>query len=91
MGRANATYFWIDPKEQVIGIIPMSTRVGILRTELPNSVYQASWIGNRPRCRSAKSECQTSAEFQKELRSSYYAIRMVKTARLHYDAENAQS
>ena len=38
---ANGTYFWIDPKEQVIGIIMMATRVARLRTELPNSVYQA--------------------------------------------------
>ena len=28
-------------KEQVIGIVLMSTRVAILRTEFPNAVYQA--------------------------------------------------
>ena len=38
---ANGTYFWIDPKEQLIGMILMSARVGILRTEIPNAVYQA--------------------------------------------------
>ncbi len=36
-----ARTFWIDPKEQVIGIIMMATRVARLRTELPNAVYQA--------------------------------------------------
>ena len=38
---ANGTYFWIDPKEQLIGIVLMATRVGRLRTEFPNTVYQA--------------------------------------------------
>jgi CubicO group peptidase (beta-lactamase class C family) len=38
---ANGTYFWVDPKEQLIGIVLMATRVGILRTEFPNTVYQA--------------------------------------------------
>jgi len=38
---ANGTYFWIDPKEQLIGIVMMATRVGRLRTEFPNAVYQA--------------------------------------------------
>jgi hypothetical protein len=34
-------YFWVDPKEQLIGIVLMATRVGIVRTEFPNAVYQA--------------------------------------------------
>jgi CubicO group peptidase (beta-lactamase class C family) len=38
---ANGTYFWIDPKEQLIGMVMMATRVGRLRTEIPNAVYQA--------------------------------------------------
>jgi CubicO group peptidase (beta-lactamase class C family) len=37
----SGTYFWIDPKEQLIGIVMMATRVGRLRTEFPNTVYQA--------------------------------------------------
>ena len=35
---ANGTYFWIDPKEQLICIILMMTQVGRLRTEFPNEV-----------------------------------------------------
>ena len=38
---ANGTYFWIDPKEQIIGIVMMATRVARVRTEFPNTVYQA--------------------------------------------------
>lgn len=38
---ANGTYFGIDPKEQLIGMVMMATRVGRLRTEFPNAVYQA--------------------------------------------------
>jgi CubicO group peptidase (beta-lactamase class C family) len=40
-GGAYGTYFWVDPKEQLIGIVLMATRVGIVRTEFPNVVYQA--------------------------------------------------
>ena len=36
---AQGTYSWIDPKEQTIGIIMMSTRVQRLRAEFPNVVY----------------------------------------------------
>ena len=38
---AIGTYFWIDPKEELIGIVMMATRVGRLRSEFPNTVYQA--------------------------------------------------
>ena len=41
MGRCQGTYFWVDPKEQLIGIILMPTRVLRLRTEFPNAVYAA--------------------------------------------------
>jgi CubicO group peptidase (beta-lactamase class C family) len=38
---AFGTYFWIDPKEELIGMVMMSTRVARLRTEFPNAVYQS--------------------------------------------------
>ena len=41
LGGGRGTYFWIDPAEQVIGIILMQTRVLRLRTEFPNVVYTA--------------------------------------------------
>ena len=37
---AYGNYFWVDPKEQLIGIVLMAARVGILRTEFLNVVYQ---------------------------------------------------
>jgi CubicO group peptidase (beta-lactamase class C family) len=38
---ALGTYFWIDPKEQLVAMILMQTPIRPLRMEFPNAVYQA--------------------------------------------------
>jgi hypothetical protein len=35
------TYFWIDPKEQLVGIILIQTALRAVRMEFSNAVYQA--------------------------------------------------